>query len=275
LQGYFFIDCSEDRFLIRHVTSDDALCDWSSWFAGDQLVSLSAKSQQTPSLYTSIEAHDSGWLSQLSTRTLATGRFVYDSASSNDGQAVEQLAQYLPGATPDDAQKAPFKPGRYSRHWEKNCVAIGTAAAVLAPLEVSSLQLANSAILRLLAMLPRSKDSPMLAAEFNRMTNLEIDSVRDYQLLRPMLSTRKTGRFWQQVRRTRWPDSLIRRVDLFRSRGRFTPRDHEFFTKSNWTSSFINFGLWPEAYDPLADMIDEQRMRAELLRFRNSLQSLS
>ena len=132
-------------------------------------------------------------------------------------------------------------------------MAIGPAAAVLAPMEISSLQLANSAILRLLAMLPRRKDSPMLAAEFNRMANVEIDSARDYQLLRLAVSNRQTGTLRQQ---TRWPDSLLRRMDLFRSHGRFTVRDHEFFSKSNWISSFLNFGVWPEFYDPLADMID-------------------
>jgi len=268
LHGDFFIDCSEDRFLIRHVTSDDELCDWSSWFSCDRLASRSVKSQQTPRLFTSIEAHDSGLLSQLSTRALATGCFVYDGASINDEQAVEQLAKYLPGAVPDDAQTAPFRAGRYSRHWEMNCVAIGSAAAVLVPIEVSPLQLAQSAVLRLLAMLPRGKDSPMLAAEFNRMTNVEIDSARDYQLLRLAVTNRQSGQFWQQTQRTQWPDSLQRRIDLFRSHGRFTARDHEFFSKSNWISSFLNFGVWPASYDPLADMIDEQRIRDELIRFR-------
>ena len=268
LQGDFFIDCSEDRFLIRNVSSDDELCDWSSWFACDRLVSLSAKSQQSPRMFTSIEAHDSGLLSQLSTRALATGSFIYDSSSINDEQAVEQLAKTLPGTAPDDAKTAPFRAGRYSRHWEKNCVALGSAAAALAPLEVSSLQLAQSAVLRLLAMLPRRKDSPMLAAEFNRMANVEIDSARDYQLLRLAVTNRQTGRFWQQIQRTRWPDALLRRIDLFRSHGRFTARDHEFFTKANWISSLVNFGVWPASYDPLVDMIDEQRMRDELNRFR-------
>ena len=102
----------------------------------------------------------------------------------------------------------------------------------------------------------------MLAAEFNRMTNAEIDSARDYQLLRLALADRQSGQFWQRMLQTQWPDSLQQRIDLFRSRGRFTPRDNEFFTKSNWVSSFINLGFWPASYDPLADMIDEQRMRA-------------
>ena len=275
LHGDFFVDCSEDRSLIRHVASDDEFCDWSSWLACDRLVSLSANSQPTPSLFASIEAHDAGWMSQLSTGTRAAGWSVYASSSSNDEQAVNRLARWLPGAAPEDAQTTHFRPGRYSRHWAKNCVAIGPAAAVLAPMEVSTLPLAHNAILRLLAMLPRRKHSSMLAAEYNRMANAEIDSVRDYQLLRLAVATRQTGRFWQEAQRTQWPDSLQRRVDLFRSRGRFTPRDHEFPAKSNWISSFINFGVWPEAYDPLADMIDERRMRADLIRFRKSLQSRS
>lgn len=273
LQGDFFIDCSEDRLLIRHVTSDDDFCDWSSWFACDRLASLSVKSQQTPRLFTSIEAHNAGLLSQLSTRALATSWFIYDSSSINDEQVVEQLAKTLPGAAPEDAQTAPFRSGGHSRHWEKNCVAMGSAAAVLAPLEVSPLQLAQSAILRLLAMLPRHQHSPMLAAEFNRISNAEIDSARDYQLLRLAVTSRQTGGFWQQTQRTRWPDSLLRRIDLFRSHGRFTARDHEFFTKANWISSLVNFGVWPASYDPLADMIDEQRMRDDLVRFKKSLRS--
>jgi len=273
LHGDFFLDCSEDRSLISHVAIDDEFHDWSSWLAADRMVSLPAPPPATPDLFASIEANDAGWLLRSSTRGLATGSFVYDSSEIDDKEAVGRLATWLPGAAPDDAHVAQFRPGRYARHWYRNCVAIGPAAAALAPMEVSPLQLTHSAILRLLAMLPRHKDSPMLAEEFNRMTNVEIDGARDYQLLRPALADRQAGQFWQQTRETQWPDSLQQRIDLFRSRGRFTPRDHEFFSKSNWVSSFINFGLWPASYDPLADMIDEKRMRADLVRFRKTLQA--
>jgi tryptophan halogenase len=273
LTGDFFVDCTEDRSLARRVAADDEFENWSSWFAGDRMVSLPAQPQSTQNLFASIEADDAGWLSRLSTRKLATGSFVYDGSAIDDEQAAVQLAHWLPGAIADDAQARHFGPGRFARHWEKNCVALGPAAAVLAPMAVSTLQLTHSAVLRLLAMLPRRKDSPMLATEFNRQTNAEIDSARDYQLLRLALADRHAGAFWQRTQQTQWPDSLQQRIDLYRSRGRFTPRDHEFFSKSNWISSFINFGLWPASYDPLADMIDEQRMRADLASFRKALQS--
>jgi len=289
LHGDFFIDCSQDRSLIRHVASDDEFQDWSSWLSCDRLISLPAQSPTTPNLFASIEADDSGWLSQLSTQGKTAGAFVYDSAEIDDTEAVTKLARWLPGADSGDARAklarwlpgadsgdarvTHFRPGRYTRHWNKNCVAIGSAAAHLAPMEISSLKLAHSSILRLLGMLPRSKDSPMLAAEFNRMSNAEIDSVRDYQLLRLALADRQSGQFWQKMQQTQWPDSLQQRIDLFRSRGRITPRDNEFYTKFNWISSFMNLGSWPASYDPLADITDEQRMRTDLARFREIVQS--
>jgi tryptophan halogenase len=273
LHGDFFIDCSQDRSLIRHVAADDEFQDWSSWLPCDRLVSLLAQPLTKPNPFASIEADDSGLLSQLSTHGQTAGAFVYDSSGIDDAEALGKLATWLPGANSDGAQVAHFRPGRYTRHWEKNCVAVGPAAALLAPMEVSSLKLAHSSVLRLLAMLPRRKDSPMLAAEFNRMTNVEIDSARDYQLLRLALADRQTGQFWQRMPQTQWPDSLQQRIDLFRSRGRLTPRDYEFFAKSNWISSFMNLGCSPASYDPLADIVDEQRMRADLVRFREIVQS--
>lgn len=268
LQGDFFIDCSKDRSLIGPVAAGDRFRDWSSWISCDRLISLPAKLKAIPDLFVSTEAIDSGWMSRLATRKAITGTFSYDRSVIDDEEAVVQLADWLPGASSDDANLSRFRPGRYARHWERNCVAIGPAAAALPPIEVSPLQLAHNAILRLLAMLPRRKNSSMLAAEFNRITNLEIDSVRDYQLLRLAVADRQTGPFWQRIRHLQWPDSLQQRVELFRSCGRFTPRDNEFFSKSNWISSFINFGVWPASYDPLADMVDEQRMRADLVRFK-------
>ena len=53
-----------------------------------------------------------------------------------------------------------------------------------------------------------------------------------------------------------------------RVRGRYTKTPDGLLGKARWISSLINFGAWPVAYDPLADMIDEKRLRDELARFR-------
>ena len=53
----------------------------------------------------------------------------------------------------------------------------------------------QSSLLRLLAMLPRQRVNAVLAEEFNRVARAELESVRDYQLLRYVLSGRRDTPF--------------------------------------------------------------------------------
>ena len=130
------------------------------------------------------------------------------------------------------------------------------------------MHLLQSGVLRLLAMLPREKRSPGLADEFNRRTNAELEEIRDYQLLRYALATRKQGPFWEQVAGMERPESIRRRIELFMTHGRFTRGELAPFSEAQWISSFVNFGAEPSSYDPVADMIDMERMRADIDRFR-------
>jgi tryptophan halogenase len=151
-------------------------------------------------------------------------------------------------------------------------VAIGPAAATLDPVEVSTLHVVQSFILRLLAMLPRRKVSTMLAEEYNRVTLDELTNIRDYQALRYALASRSEGIFWENLAQAKRPESLQGRIDLFRDFGRFARGDHQMLRQADWVSSFLNFGFWPSSYDPIADMIDEKRMKAQLERFRKEVQ---
>ena len=122
-------------------------------------------------------------------------------------------------------------------------------------------------------MLPRQKVNTMLAEDYNRVTLDELTNVRDYQALRYALSDRSEGAFWENVAKAKRPEPLQDRIDLFRGFGRFTRGDHQMIRQANWISSFLNFGFWPSSYDPLADMIDEKRMKADLEQFRNDVQT--
>ena len=112
----------------------------------------------------------------------------------------------------------------------------------------------------------------MLSTEYNRVTNQEIECARDYQVLRYALTDRKKGPFWENLRALPIPNALQDRIDLFKHHGRMTRRDYEYPGKARWISSFVNFGFWPSSYDPLADMIDEQRMRDDLSKFKEDVQ---
>jgi tryptophan halogenase len=64
----------------------------------------------------------------------------------------------------------------------KNCIAIGLSSGFLEPLESTSIHLVTTAILRLMKLFPFGGNTTMLAEQFNRETQLELETVRDFAL---------------------------------------------------------------------------------------------
>ena len=47
------------------------------------------------------------------------------------------------------------------------------------------------------------------------------------------------------------PDSLQRKIDLWRSNGRISREDEELFSEESWIQVFLGHGVVPRGYDPL------------------------
>lgn len=272
IRGDFFVDCSADRLLAGQVETEQEFLDWSSSLPCDRVATIRTEGVAKPDLFATIEANDDGWLQRRMTTNSATVSFAWCSQHADDDLARSVLETYADEPDGCDIPIKEHRIGSFARHWVRNCVAIGPAAVTLEPIEVSTLHVVQSSILRLLGMLPRQKVNTMLAEDYNRVTLDELTNVRDYQALRYALAGRGEGAFWENAAKAKQPDSLQYRIDLFRGFGRFTRGDHQIIRQANWVSSFLNFGFWPLSYDPMADMIDEERMKTDLERFRNDVQ---
>jgi len=259
LSGDFFVDCSSDRCVRGAMDNAGEFIDWSGSLPGSSITMTIKEEPLRASLCVDIAAHDSGWTQTLEMQDVRFETRVCDGAVADEAT----MEAHAPAAR--------FSSGTFAAHWCRNCVALGPAATTVPPLEVSPMHLAQDALRQFLGMLPRYRESTALADEYNRIAAMRAASVRDYLTLRFALATRSSGMFWQRVAEIAIPEALQQRLDLFRCHGRFTVRDHDLFSKSNWVSSFINFGAWPASYDPLADMIDEDRMRADLRRLRTEV----
>lgn len=271
----FFVDCSDSRSLIDAVEPKQEFLDWSGWLPCDRIATLRTESATRPRLFTSIEAHDDGWIQRMTLQESAVTSFAFSSRLAGDAKVRRALAASAGAADAGGVRIHQQRSGCFARHWIRNCVAIGPAAVTVEPMEVSALQIVQSSVLRLLGMLPRQRISTMLAREYDRVSHDELDNVRDYQALRYVLANRSKGAFWENLAQAELPETLRTRIDLFSGFGRFTRGDHLMLNQANWVSSFLNFGFWPSSYDPMADMIDEQRMKADLERFRNEVRDVS
>ena len=240
VHGDLFVDCSRDRPIARAVVGDEAFEEWSSWLPCNRIKWFPADDDVATGPYTTVRQTEEGWQQFVRTRV---------------GTLRAELSSDSHGVPPN---------GSFRQHWQGNCIAIGSAASRLEPIEVTPMHLAQASIRQLLTMLPRRVDCAAHAAEFNRVMTARVEDARDYIALRyALLRPDYTA-----------PKSLAMRMRLFGRRGRFTPTENGLVDKARWVSSFLNLGLWPSSYDPLADMVDDARMRSDLAQFRDSVKRL-
>lgn len=237
IEGDLFVDCSCERHVARGAQGTDDFDDWSSWLPCNRAAWFAADDVAAIGPYMTVREVDEGWHLSVQTRV---------------GALRAELGSDPHGMPPN---------GNFRRHWQGNCVAIGSAASRIEPIELTPMHLAQASIRQLLTMLPRDADCAAHSTEYNRVMTAKAEDARDYVALRHALLRPRYAA----------PESLETRMRLFGKRGRFTPTENGIVGKARWVSSFLNLGLWPAEYDPLADMIDVARMRNDLADFRDSV----
>ena len=256
IAGDFFIDCSGFRGLLIEQSLQTGYEDWSHWLPCNRALAVPCE-RTTDSFvpYTRSTADRAGWLWRIPLQHRTGNGHVYCSDFLSDDEAADVLMRGLDGKALSSPRPLRFQTGRRKKFWNGNCVAIGLAAGFLEPLESTSLYLVQSAIFRLLSLLPHSsRPDPSAEIEFNRLSTLEWEQLRDFILLHYVVNDRDEP-FWRECRRVAVPDTLAHRIELFRARGKVARHDGQLFPDSSWIAVMLGQGLMPERWDPLADVM--------------------
>jgi tryptophan 7-halogenase len=126
-------------------------------------------------------------------------------------------------------------------------------------------------VVRLLALFPDLSFEPHLIDEYNRMSTREYERIRDFIILHYHATTRNDAPLWDHVRTMDLPETLQRKVDLFRSGGKFFRDDEELFVEPNWVAVMIGQGIVPESWDVVADTSDAEAIAARMERFKAAI----
>jgi tryptophan halogenase len=157
-----------------------------------------------------------------------------------------------------------FVTGRRRKLWNNNVVALGLASGFLEPLESTSIHLIQSALQRLLKMLPRGRGTPAEAAEFNRQGALEYEQVRDFIILHYKACERTDTEFWRHCAAMPVPDSLQAKIELFREAGHIFRQQDDLFTEVAWLQVLVGQGVLPETTHPMVDSVEPTDLRSYL-----------
>jgi len=271
ISGDLFIDCSGFRSLLLGKTLGTAWKDWSKWLPCDRAWAVpSARDELSP--YTRSTAMEAGWRWRIPLQHRTGNGYVFSSSFVSEDEAASALMRSLETEALGEPRLVKFQTGHRTVSWAKNCVAVGLASGFFEPLESTSIYLIQVAIMELVRLLPDKRIDPRLRDEFNQRIDLQYERIRDFLILHYKLTSREDAEIWRYCGAMDVPESLARKIELFRHSAIIERYKDGLFPPTSWLSVLIGQGLIPENYSPLADGMPEERLIAHLEEFRTDIQ---
>jgi tryptophan halogenase len=270
VDGDLFIDCSGFRGLLIEQALKTGYEDWTHWLPCDRAVAVPCEATPDPLPYTRSTAHGAGWQWRIPLQHRTGNGHVFCSRHLSDDEATAILLAHLDGKPLAEPRFIPFTTGKRRKTWNRNVIAVGLASGFLEPLESTSIHLIQTAISKIVTFFPDRGFSQPDIDEFNSQMDFEVTRIRDFIILHYHLNQRTDTPFWQACRGMSVPESLTRRMALYRQHGRIFREANELFTEVGWLQVMHGQGLIPDGYDPLVDVYDE----AEIEEFLRSVREV-
>ena len=267
MEADLFIDCSGFRGILIEQALGTGYEDWTHYLPCDRAVAVPSEVMPELPPYTRSTARRAGWQWRIAIQGRTGNGLVYPSAVLSEDEAASILVDNLPTPKLADPRFLRFTTGRRKQFWNKNVIAMGLASGFLEPLESTSIHLIQTAIEKLINLLPDRSFRQTDIDFFNAETAAEYEQVRDLIIFHYHANGRPEP-FWQQCREAPIPDRLRDRIELFRGYGRVFRKEDELFSPVSWTAVFEGQGIRPEGFDPLTCGMSLDEIDAGLARQR-------
>ena len=270
IEGDLFIDCSGFRGLLIEDTLATGYEDWSHWLPMDRAIAVPSHNAGPPLPFTRSTAHGAGWQWRIPLQHRTGNGHVYSSAYMDETEARAILLANLDGEPLAEPRSLRFTTGMRRQAWSHNVVALGLSAGFIEPLESTSIHLIQNGIARLFALFPDTPISPLEREEYNRGMRELYEDIRDFIILHYKATQRRDTAFWRYVAAMDVPDSLARKMELWRLHGRVFRENAELFVADSWIAVMLGQNVWPDSYDPIADTLDPDRVAAAMRQMRKA-----
>ena len=271
IEGDLFIDCSGFRGLLIEQSLKTGYEEWTHWLPCDRAIAAPCAYQGNPDPFTRSTAYGCGWQWRIPLQHRMGNGIVYSSEHISDDDAQQLLLDNLEGELLAEPRRLSFTTGRRLEAWNRNVVTLGLSSGFVEPLESTSIHLIQAGISKLLALFPDKRFNPVERTEYNRLMRDLFEDVRDFVILHYWANRRTDTEFWKRCAAMQLPDSLTRKVELWRAKARSFRDEAELFPTTSWVAVMLGQGVLPESYDPIADALDEDKVAAALEQMRQGI----
>ena len=258
--GELFIDCSGFRGLLIEEVLETGFEDWTHWLPCDRAIAVPSENAGPPRPFTQAIAQRCGWQWRIPLQHRTGNGHVFCSEFISEDEATATLLANIEGRPLAEPRTLRFRTGMRKRAWNGNVVALGLSSGFLEPLESTSIHLIQNGIAKLLSHFPDRDFAPVNIDAYNRRIAFDYERIRDFIILHYHANQRSDSPFWVRCREMAIPDTLARKIELFRSYGRIFREEDELFIEIAWFQVLTGQNIAPQSYHPLADALTHDEL---------------
>ena len=257
--GDLFIDASGPS--LKLIGQGDA-ADWTGYGPPRQFVTLSGPTPSHAPPFQMVTAHRSGWQMDSACQSGLSRQISCDPGDQID----------LPSSDWTRVVEGVSQPGFQAHPWQRNVIALGAAADRLDPIDIAPLDRAVADCLALENLLPRDPMTGPEGEAYNRQHQARCARIADLTWLRFGLNGRAGQAYWDACRDVPLSPPLQQAINLYRKRGWLAVHDNDPVPPIFWTSAYESLGIRPDAPDPQARAVPQERLMAHLSQIQANLQ---
>ena len=270
LAADFFVDCTGFSSLLIGKTLGTPFHTYSDNLFNDAAVALPSPIDGPIASQTVSTALKHGWAWKIPLTNRHGNGYVYSSAHCSADQAETELRGHL-GLLDADVRPVHLKMrcGSMSRHWNRNCVAIGLSQGFIEPLEATALLLVQRTAMALVAAFEAGDLGDAAQDRFNAEMHRHFEGTRDFIVAHYKTNSRTDTDYWREnAANTKLSDPLRELLGTWLARqplvgGLRKGRFGYGFSTMSWYALLAGVGVFPDealraptaeeaAYDPAA-----------------------
>ena len=194
----FFVDCTGFQGLLIQKKLETPFVSFSNNLFNDAAVAMPTPLGEVIPSQTVSTALKNGWRWKIPLTNRFGNGYVYSSAFCSADEAERELREGL--GTLDDptpARHLKMRIGRVTKHWNRNCLAVGLSQGFIEPLEATALLFIQRTVTSFVDVLEAGDLGEGARERFNQKLNDHFEGTRDYIVTHFKTNSRTDTEYWR------------------------------------------------------------------------------
>jgi hypothetical protein len=254
IAGDLFVDCTGFAGLLITQALKTPFVSFAENLFNDAAIAMPTPIGDTVPSETVSTAMKHGWAWKIPLTQRFGNGYVYSTQFCTPDEAEAELREHL-GLLDSDtpARHLKMRIGRVTKHWNKNCLAVGLSQGFIEPLEATALLFIQQTAAVFVEFLEQGDLSEAAHDRFNARVNEHFEGTRDYIVTHYKTNSRTDTDYWRaNAANLRLSEPLKQLLSLWMSgKGIAPPVRQQALGKGypvfSWYSIMAGMGIFPDA----------------------------